>query len=362
MESDQKTCPRCGGPAGDSRFCDPCRSHIDSLLGIPPRDIALAGHPPHAAAEFLRREQAVTAEANDHRDRIDGESSTTVEAPPEPTPGADTDRSSGTLDVAKLPGSRDERPSEVTHLRPEVARLEDVLTVDHRDQIAPRTAAAAAPVAEPSHAESDGTAAVAPDDALERAKRELTRLEDALAAAAAKTAAVPTPGAQPVPDATADPVAYLGAAPPTGVEHTISSPEARAAAPSYLAAHALRAAFLYEQTTAFEQAASIVRDDEAAEMTSVAPPVDAPDVKTHSVPPPDPIGSVPPPSPSGSVPFPSPSGNGTQDDDSPSVLRLWLRHASRTNWLAALCLLSLIVMIVVLTGRAPRRLPGARTG
>ncbi len=359
MDQDQKICPRCGGPAGDYRFCDPCRSHIDSLLGIPPRDLALSSHPSHAAAEALPRDQAVTAEANGSSDRIDGDSLTTVEAPAEPGPAADADRSGGTLDVAKLPGGRNERLSDVPHRRPDVARLEDVLTVDHRDRIAPRTAAAAAPVAEPAHTASEGTAAAAPDDALERAKRELARLEDALAAAAAKTAAVSTPVAEPASAEAA--AAELSAAPAPGVEAP-TSPASGVLAPSYLAAHALRAAFLYEQTAAFEQASSIVPDDDPDEVAAPAPRIDVLEVKATSVPPPNPSASVPPPDPSASVPPPDPSGSGIRDQESPSVLRLWLGHASRTNWLAALCLLSLIVMVVVLTGRAPRRLTGGRTG
>ena len=181
---------------------------------------------------------------------------------------------------------------------------------------------------------------MANEDVLERAKRELARLEDALAATAARTAAAPAPAVEePVPDTTdvltEEPTATPQVEPSTGVP-------ARAITPSYLAAHALRAAFLYEQTTAFEQASSIEPDDEPEVVVAPAPPVVVAE-PAHSVPPPEP--KLP----------------DAQDEGSPSVLRLWLGHASRTNWLAALCLLSLIVMVVVLTGHAPRRLTGGKT-
>jgi hypothetical protein len=114
--------------------------------------------------------------------------------------------------------------------------------------------------------------------------------------------------------------------------------------PSHVAAHALRAAFWFEQASAFR-----ANDDDEAP-ASVPPP---------SV-------SVPPPSPAPEI---APDRHADVESDSPAAAArdcaqddysgssAWTSR----SWVVALCLLALIALVVVLTGRDPRRLIGAKT-
>lgn len=294
MEQDQRTCPSCGSPTGDYAFCQSCRSHMDSLAGVPIR-----------AASQATSLAVQTDGATDQTSVPPPTSTVQVEADPRPAADAAT---------LKLPST----PARVGDIAPparDVARLEDVLSIDSREHIAARTVAGAAPTVEPAQEEAVETPEVSPDDILERAKRELDRLEALLRPAstdfegriAAEADAVVEPAAAPA----RKPV------------------ELRVSRPMYVAAHKLRAAFLYEQTAAFEQAASLEPQIEEEPVASVPPPAPAPTALT----------SVPPPS----QPAPQPEA------PSPAPVQAPRNH----HWLTAVCLLALIALVVVLTGRRP---------
>jgi hypothetical protein len=153
-----------------------------------------------------------------------------------------------------------------------VARLEEVLRVDPKDRIAARTAAAALPEVE---------------------------------------AAPPEPAAPETPKPEVDPAKSV--APP-------SQDKAPATPASYLPSYALRAAFLFEQSAAFKADDD---DDEAAVEVPQAVVVEAPRV-----------------------------------DPEPQAVEETPEQTSQSNWVVALCLLALIAMIVVLTGRRPCRCSG----
>ncbi|HTX31468.1 MAG TPA: hypothetical protein VMD09_08780 [Solirubrobacteraceae bacterium] len=284
MDHDQKTCPRCGEPTASYGFCPPCRAHIDALTGGETRapDLSTA----HVLREVVRLEEAL---ADASKGIGSGTSTAAVGVDSGPEELAEEAAPTG-LEIAKLPAA-DDAPQ-----RPDVARLEDVLTVRPRPEyhaVAPRTAAAApAEVEAPSEEETS-----APD-------------------------LPPAAEVLPVEQAEADIRAKLPLA-----------------NPSYVAAHVLRAAFWFEQTSAFEsrpdhevapdpiEAAAPVLDPARHAATSVPPPSSAP----MSV-------SAPPPPPAEPLP--------TSEVEPPT---------SQRNWITALCLLALIALVVVLTGRRPCR-------
>ncbi|MBV8430160.1 MAG: hypothetical protein JO244_03295 [Solirubrobacterales bacterium] len=185
-------------------------------------------------------------------------------APPAPSPAQPE------LEV-KLPA--DEPASGGAPAQPEVARLEDVLSV----------APPPAPVAPPS----------VPKVEPSQAQAEETKAEAAAPLAEAK--------------------------PPTRVEM-------RAIAPRYVAAHALRAAFLFEQTAAFESSSA------SAEPEAPAPEVD---VERHLA---------------ESQVVPGPPQVEVQPETAEPVA-----PGSQNQWLFALCVLALIALVIVLTCRKPRR-------
>lgn len=261
MEHDQRVCPRCGEPAGDYSFCHSCRSQLDSLTGISTLAAAHAADSVYpgsrALAEVLRLEEALAA-SKGISDRIAARASAAVEVDPDP-----------------LSASNAERVTETTHPPRDVARLEDVLTVDPS---AANAAAAADP--EPAQIEADETAAI-------------------------------------------DQVEY-----PTRADR-------HPAEPTYVAARALREAFWFEQASAFKQIGSAIhaadRDRNAAEDTTN---------EAH------PVQSEPDAAP------------GEQQDSSQSVLASLVGQAPRNRWAAALCVLAVIVLVALLTGRDPRRFAG----
>ncbi len=271
MDHDRKVCPRCGEVTAGYGFCPPCREHIDFLTGGATHATDLPSA--QVLREMVRLEQALADASKGMSDRIGaGPSTTAVDADPAPADEVSLGR-----EVAKLPLSSDDGPQ-----RPEVARLEDVLTVRPASDvpgIPPKTAAAAPPQAESAPCED------------ELAAREVTSV--------APPSVAPPPLASPAPAAT----------------------------PSYVAAHVLRAAFLFEQTAAFESRP----DDDELEVipepvaaTSVAPPVSV--ASPASVAPPQ------------AEPLPAAEA-----------------ETSQRNWMTALCLLALIALVVVLTGRRPCR-------
>jgi hypothetical protein len=158
------------------------------------------------------------------------------------------------------------------------------------------------------------------------ARREVARLEDVLTIAprpdsgtieneriAPETAAAALPEVEAARTETADTTAE-GDAAPTDAAELRPSADARPAEPIHVAAAALREAFWFEQASAFQS-------DGAGEATTrPAPEPDMPKVE-----------SVRPP-----------AHSATSDVE------------RRNPWLVALCLLALIGLVVVLTGRSPR--------
>ena len=178
MEHDQRVCPRCGEPAGDYRFCRSCSAHMDSLTGVP-MPSAPAADPTYLAAQVAQLEQALAAASKSIGDRIAGEPSAAVQVEPEPLPADPVTGDAATVSLGR------------TKL-PEVARLEDVLTVAPADH----GPAAAAPIEPSAHVSAP------PADELERG----------------------------------------------------ASAEDHAPEPLYVAAQALREAFWFEQASAFKAA------------------------------------------------------------------------------------------------------------
>jgi hypothetical protein len=206
MENDQRVCPRCGEPAGDYRFCGYCRAHMDSLTGTPTpvathATSAQVADPTYLAAQVLRLEQALAAASQGIGDRIAGAPSAAVQVEAEPRPAEPI---SGDVAAVSL-----ERAT-----FPEVARLEDVLTVAPADP----GASAATPV---------------------------------------------------------DPATHVTAPPAEELER-LAIAEAPLAEPIYVAAQALREAFWFEQTAAFRAPQTPLSDAPAAEparLESVPPPI-----------------------------------------------------------------------------------------
>ena len=271
MDHDRKVCPRCGEPTAGYGFCPPCRAHIDSLTGgvTSTTDLSTA----QVLREVVRLEQALADTSKGMSDRIcAGPSSTAVEVDSAPESLADEASSAG-LDIAKLPTS-----AEDTSPRPEVARLEDVLTVVRRAE-EPREATSVAPPEAPAQPEATS---VAPPEGHPRAE---------------------------LPPAT----------------------------PSYVAAHVLRAAFLFEQTSAFES-----RPDDEVIAEAIQPAAALLDPARHAA------TSVPPPD---SAPTPSSAPPPPQAEPLPAAEA----ETAHRNWITALCLLALIALVVVVTGRRPCR-------
>lgn len=286
MDHDRKVCPRCGEPTGGYGFCPPCRAHIDSLTGGATRAADL--NAAHLLGEVVRLEQALADTAQESSDRIGGGSSTAA---------AELDSAPETL--------ADDTPQDV-------ARLEDVLTVDPRDD-------ARTPAAEPSD-----------ELVIDLTQgRDVARLEDVLSVLAPTESFVIPPktaAAAPPETEAAQSESELGAdkAEVSEPAKLPSRAQNHLAHPGYVAAHALRAAFLFEQTSAFESRPDNEVIEEPVAPASVAPP--------ESTPPPI---SIPPPA-------------------QPEPLPAALAEPSQ-SWITALCLLALIALVVVLTGRRPCR-------
>jgi hypothetical protein len=305
MEHDQRVCPRCGEPAGNYRFCQSCRSHIDSLTGIPTRAATYAGdaaasvEAPEEGARLeqalVRLEQAMAAASKVSSDRAAGPASAAaldVNSPP-PPPAERTPRAnSGAVEITTLPTGPDDRGSDRHQTSRDVARLEDVLSV-----------------ASPKPPSAD-----------------------------LKTAPVETPAAETIT--------------PSPVE----APERRPAEkrePGYVNAQALREAFWFEQASARPsngdgeiaagpqpQGVEARVESVAPPTESVAPPVESVEAAVESVPPP--VESVPPPSAT------EPSQHAAT---SPSVARLWGEEPSTGYRRVTLWLFALVALIVLLIGR-----------
>ncbi len=237
MEHDQRVCPRCGEPAGNYRFCQSCRSHIDSLTGIPTRAATYAGdaaasvEAPEEGARLeqalVRLEQAMAAASKVSSDRAAGPASAAaleVNSPPPPPAERSPRANSGAVEITTLRTSPDDRGSDRHQTSREVARLEDVLSV---------------PSPKPPSAD-------------------------------VKAAPVETPAAERI---TPSPV---------------KAPERRPAEkrePGYVNAQTLREAFWFEQASARPSVAPPVESVEAT-VESVPPPAESVPTLAESVPPP----------------------------------------------------------------------------
>lgn len=286
MEHDRRACPRCGEPAGDYRFCESCRSHLESLMGIPAHAGARASDSGELAAQAPREalgfEQSSAGASNGDADRITSDASATaVQVQPEPHPAeARTDDGGPAVDVAKLPSIADERAGDQPPR--EVARLEEVLT------IAPSEGPPApVSVAPPQEVELP-TTGLSSDSDWARLRRQVARLEQLLST----TSADHTEGA------------------------AVSPPPAKV--PEYVAADALREAFWFEQASAFK---------------SIGPPV-APEPEAQITAQPELCVAEPQPY---AQPLP--------------VVEL----GSQRPLLATLCLIALLGLVAVLTGRSLRK-------
>ncbi|HLY50529.1 MAG TPA: hypothetical protein VKR21_15160 [Solirubrobacteraceae bacterium] len=174
---------------------------------------------------------------------------------------------------------------------------------------------------------------------LRPAPRDVARLEDVL------TIATPRPR-DPVDEPPAVAIPEVASAPAPVPETPIAPVENRAvpapleAEPSYVEAQALREAFWFEQASARLAGAAEPKPQEEA----------GPAEPRASVAPPEPRISVAPPEPVSSQP-----DRRAQPDVAPSVVRVWAEPTSQSNRATALFLLALLALVLLLTGRAPRR-------
>lgn len=279
MEHDQRVCPRCGEPAGESRFCESCRSQI---AGTHPAE---ARYPAtQALRDVLRLEEALAAASKGISERIAARSpGAATEVDHERPPAPDADAAAGTLGIAKLPST--DRALDSGGPARTVARLEDVLTV------APSKPATAPVAAEP----------VVP------AKPVLETLP-------AKPV-LETPPPAPVPLVQPPAPAPIEAPEPPPIAAEAPSPAVEEE-PSFLTAPAERTGFW------FDYMPMRVSREAAEEIAEQAP--QATEV------------------PEAAVPEIGPEEEAVE-------------AAGTNHWLAALCLIALIGVLVLLTGRDPRR-------
>jgi hypothetical protein len=130
---------------------------------------------------------------------------------------------------------------------------------------------------------------------------------------------------------TEEPIADTDAEPAEEVAPATST-DGHASEPSYVAAQVLREAFWFEHASAVES------DGDAEQTTPEAPQADVREVELER----RAVNSIPPPVSA------QPSAEPTRPE---SVFQ-----TERSRWVAALCLLLLIGLIVALTGRRPRHL------
>jgi hypothetical protein len=301
------------------------------------------------------------AASNGDSDRITNEAPVAaVQVDPDPHPETLTgDASGAALGVAKLSTSVEESVSNRAETAREVARFEQVLTValtDGTDRIAAKTTPNGVTEVQPAPTEADDTSAdmgAAPVIEVElpisdgvQSPPEVARFEqlltvrstdgtDQIAAKAAAGAMPEVESDRTPPDDTPAAVEAASVA-EAEVEVEVEIPttdEARASKPIYVAAHALRAAFWFEQSSAFKS------DDDDDEETS-QPDLYVADSSTSNL--------EPDPCDADAQPCVEPNGSGSVDP-------LWIDQTLRHPWVTGICLLALIALVAVLTGRNLRR-------
>ena len=312
MEQNQRICPRCGRPAGDFHFCPSCLAPIDSLSVLP-------------TSAALRREHTLAA-SNGGSDPVAGSESTTLLQVESDRPSAE--------DVTTQPNAAEGSDLQI-HLGGsvsvppptprDVARLEDVLTIGPKG-IGDRDPAASA---------VDLPIRVGPSVSVPPpAPREVARLEDVLTVGPAEEApeiAPRTAAAAQEAEAAAQTEALVEtapapepSAPPVESVPPPAAPEQQPADRRYVPAYALRAAFWFEQASAFE-AGSDDDEDEDLPLVATAPVIE-------------------------SVPPPAAQTSSRPQTEAPAPIQ-----APRNHWLLALCTLGLAALLIVLTGRRPCR-------
>jgi hypothetical protein len=355
LEDDQRVCPRCGQPAGDYRFCESCRSHIDSLTRDPSGLGAHTGDQAYTAAQAPREalgfEQALTATSNGDSDRVGGAASAAaVHTEPDSRPAPAGDASAATFGKAEL-WTTDGRIGAPAQAPADVARLEQVLSMaPPDDRTTAKAAAPPVPAAEPAQDDVGDAADDTGDGALERAKRALELLEAALSTdhgerIATTNSAATVPNLERARNVVDEPIAGVSAAPLEQIELPARA-EGHPSGVSDVAAHLLREAFWFEQASAFK-----ANGDRAAIVPQAGQPA-ALEVDPEPSTPDSAVSIVQPDASAGDL-HPCP-----RQDTSQPVVRLWMGRTSQSHWLAALCLLALVAVVVVLTGRAPRRFSG----
>lgn len=278
MDHEHKNCPRCGKPTGDFHFCPSCLAPVNSLSAV-------------SASQTLH---SLTASDRDH---TVGHDSTAVLVESE---------SQSTNDLTAEPGTGGGPASELqVHLEGsagmappaprDVARLEDVLTIGSKPA-QPRVS-------------------VPPP-----APQQVARLEDVLTVRPSEDAAQIPPKTAAAAIVEETPVAEVTPAPVEEVKPR-STPERKAAERRYVPAYALRAAFWFEQASAFEASSDDDEDDEAA---VIEPVVEAVSVPAEAI-------------------------------ASQIVAEEIPIQTPRQHWMLALVLMALAGLAIALTGRRPCR-------
>jgi hypothetical protein len=286
MEHEHRNCPRCGKPAGDFHFCPSCLAPVDSPSVI-------------STSQTLSSQRSLAASGGD---RSVGHDSTAVLQVESEGPSADDVTAEPSGPEAELQLHLDGRASVAPTAQRDVARLEDVLTIGAKPA-QPRVS-------------------VPPP-----ASREVARLEDVLTVRPAEDAAQISPKtaaaaeAKPAPVVEIKPAPVVEVTPAPDVEaKPRTTPERKAAERRYVPAYALRAAFWFEQASAFE-AGSDDEDDEVV--------VPEPEVEMVQVP---------------------------VDLTADQVLTGEIKvETPRNRWMVALVLTALAGLVVALTGRRPCR-------
>lgn len=313
MDYEQGACARCGEPAGDHGFCEPCRAHIESLTWMPIDDPGDAAD--RAQRAVLRLEQALAAVSNVTVNGAAGDDLTgAVQLNQGPqADGGSADAGSGPLDISRFSSSADERVTEIAHSPAhsprEVARLEDVLRIAPRAERPMRVSLSAVPDRDISHSEPS------PDVPGHAGVHPVSPPRAVLSIAPPAEASPATP--------TADVTAAVG--PDAILAETAAEPTSQAP-------------FWFELVPAAQPAASEPPPTDVAQA----------DPEPHVA---EATSSVPPPGQSNAeaveVEDSAPASPGRPD-------------ASRRNWILVLCLLGLIGLVVLLTGRELPRSTGAR--
>lgn len=288
MDHEHRNCPRCRKPAGDFHFCPSCLAPVDSPSAI----------------STGRSEHTLAASAGDRN--LGQDSTAVLEVDAEAPASADV-TAQPTVAPDKAPGLQlrlDGRASVAPPAPRDVARLEDVLTIGTK-RVAPHLSVP--PPAPRAVARLEDVLTIRPEDAPQIAPK---------TAAAVETVAEVQAVAEETPAAEASP-------PPIAEVKPATARGRPAADRRYVPAYALRAAFWFEQASAFESGTD---DDEDAEIAIAAPEVEQVQLPAE-------VSQIVIEAASAETPVETP----------------------RKHWILALCLLAVGGLAIALTGRRPCR-------